>query len=88
MSKTISGYCTKYALTKGIFEIRNVEVSQGKYVRRGFGHYVIGKEFFERVEDAEADAIKRAKAKIASLDKQREKLEELAKSPKWKAVGQ
>lgn len=81
----MKGFSTKYALTNGI---REVEVSYGTggYVYtadRYSTQLVPGKTFFKTRKEAELVAQRRATEKIASLEKQIEKLHQLALFPKW-----
>lgn len=89
MGKKIKGYLTKYALTGGIEEISG-EID-GKYInyrQEGGPSYgflaVVGKEFFADRDLALADVKKRAKAKIASLQKQIDKMKKLVAEPKFR----
>jgi hypothetical protein len=77
-------WITKYALTAtGIIEAV-CEVVPGpdgkpKYVRSGHMFEVIGVTAFDSKAAATVNAAKQARRKIQSLDRQREKIEKLAK---------
>lgn len=85
MDEKISGYFVKYALSKGIYEVRDAEL-KGKYVvgNAPFHFFVkFGKDFVRTREEAERVAGAMALAKIASLRQQIAKLEKLATKPHW-----
>jgi len=89
---TVTGYSTKYALTRGIENV----VVRG-YVEEGRGltyvyqvsalspgtQYVLHKTFFLSQADAVANAKKQAVNKIATLRGKISFLEEVCRNPKW-----
>lgn len=86
--EVFTGYCVKYALTSGIFEAEFRTSSSGApYAYRvGDGLYSsmrIGRDVFTSRGEAEAAARAMAERKLKSLEKQRVKLEKLAREPKW-----
>lgn len=72
-------YVTKYALSCGPLVVdAEIKTSGCAYWRdNGFSNYAFGKDFHSNRADALADCERRRKAKIASLDKQRKKLESM-----------
>jgi hypothetical protein len=90
--EVFTGYCTKWCLTRGIFEApfevcasTSGDTMYGKQVRGGYAFCVIGKDVFETREEAEARARKIAERKIAAVKKQLDELEVMAVIPKWDA---
>lgn len=84
----IEGYCVKYALSQGIFkvQVRVSAPSDGPYVythEKYSRQLKVGKDFFEKKEDAEAAAKLMAKKKVESLKKSLIKMQTLAREPKW-----
>lgn len=84
MAAPVRGYCTKYALTRGIVPV-TVEV-HGEYAY-GVGalnrcQMRIGRDFFEDMQAAREDAKARARRKLASIDKVRKRIAALADEPK------
>ncbi|AXW87796.1 hypothetical protein AU509_11990 [Lonsdalea britannica] len=76
--KTI--YVTKYALTKGPFEVEAEVRDDGKsaYWRDNYHtNSAYGKEFYATKESAIADCERRRKERLASLKKQIAKLEKM-----------
>ncbi len=73
-------YVTKYALTSGPFSV-DAEVSDtgsmAYYRLGGYPQYAHGKDFHLTQENALADCERRRKAKIASIEKQKVKLEKM-----------
>lgn len=72
-------YITKYALTKGVFEITASNIgSEGmiKDVANNYNYYLKG-DWYENIEDAKKDAEQRRRKKIISLQKQIDKLNKL-----------
>ena len=73
-------YVTKYARTEGPFSV-DAEIShEGKMASWKDGYYpqhAHGKDFHLTQEDALADCERRRKAKIASIEKQKVKLEKM-----------
>lgn len=75
-------WITKYALTRGIFKAEGCEVREG-YVCRASGRcssadYLfvkLGAGAFETESEAMGDALKKVRAKLASLAKEKAKLE-------------
>lgn len=69
-------YVTKYALTRGVKEVK-ARAQTGKWVIPVgyFAQYKIGRDVFDNLPDALADAEKRRAKKIAALRRQIEKLE-------------
>jgi len=87
-----TGYCTKWCLTRGIFEApfevcasTSGDTMCGKQVRGGYAFCVIGKDVFETREEAEARAIAVAARRILAVKKQLKTLQEQAITPKWEA---
>lgn len=81
-----TGYMTKYALTAGIKTVHGTAYGDWIYVKASFGNSIQlreGRDFFEREEDAVANARERARKQIKLIDRQRKKLEKLALEPKW-----
>lgn len=85
--KKLSGHCTKYALTRGIIACKaETGWAEAGYVY-GIGPGVgsvqmrVGRDFFVSLADAKKNALARAHAKLASLDKERAKV--LALANEW-----
>lgn len=87
---TISGWCTKYALTQGIFKLEeciavnsshNAEI---KYARKGLFFLEIGRNFFVDRDLAVKNAQERATRAILALDKKRAKLEAIKLTPHFR----
>ncbi|HGK4675219.1 TPA: hypothetical protein ACJ2WV_004520 [Kluyvera georgiana] len=80
MSKLTKIYVTKYALTAGAF-ITDAEIKDGGrfavYCHGSFPAYAYGKDFWLTEEEALADCERRRAAKIASIEKQKSKLEKM-----------
>ncbi|MFP1808905.1 hypothetical protein [Lonsdalea quercina] len=76
-------YVTKYALTVGIIAVqgRIADTSPNMlcYITDDWRYtqYAHGKEWHDNLADAIADCERRRKAKLASIEKQRQKLEKL-----------
>lgn len=75
-------FSTKYALTAGIqtFEAKGEHFKKDDYVYQNDGYrnqFVFGRNCFESIDEAIADAEAQRKKKIQSLLKQIEKLEAL-----------
>lgn len=74
-------YVTKYALTEGPFKVDAILDVNGKMaeyrIGSGYAQYAHGKEFWLTEEEAIADCERRRKAKIASIEKQKAKLEKM-----------
>jgi hypothetical protein len=82
-----TGYCTKYALTKGVFSAP-FEVCQGKYARQlkgGIAWCTIGRDVFIDRAEASVNAKERAWRKVKSLEKSLAAMQKLALEPKWEA---
>jgi hypothetical protein len=80
MNNSVTVYCTKYALTTGIFQLTGEITATGNFTEAsGFqlGHYLSRAEYRLSREDAIADFEKRRAANIASLRKQIAKLEKM-----------
>jgi hypothetical protein len=86
MTNFIEVYCTKYALTQGIFKLEGEMVEDGKYFAerklstRGagiYGLFLSPKDFCLTEEEALADFHKRKLAKISALQRQIQKLQSL-----------
>jgi hypothetical protein len=78
MADSITVYCTKYALTRGIYLLKGKLRESGKYFSEdagpGLGHFLNSKEFHLTKEAALADYHRRRAEKIASVRKQLTKL--------------
>ncbi|MEH3454061.1 hypothetical protein [Phytobacter diazotrophicus] len=74
-------YVTKYALTEGPFKVDaklDVDAKMVEYrIGSGYSQYAHGKDFWLTEEEAIADCERRRKAKIASIEKQKAKLEKM-----------
>ncbi|MEH5098952.1 hypothetical protein PO486_13790 [Atlantibacter hermannii] len=75
-------YVTKYALTSGPFVVTGAELEhEGKmaswWASNGYLVCAHGKDFWLTEEDALADCERRRKEKIASIEKQKVKLEKM-----------
>lgn len=74
-------YITKYALTDGPYEVDAEILFDGAMAswkpEGSFKMTAHGKEFWTTKEDALADCERRRKAKLASIDKQRIRLEKM-----------
>lgn len=89
---TPKGFCTKYALTRGIVATRaersnGTRLNEGRYLyARGGGlgatQMVLGRTFFESLDDARENAKAQALRQIKALKIQIAKLEKLAEEPK------
>lgn len=85
----MKGYCTKYALTQGIFEVKVVNRSDAYvYVLpiSGNGHQIQlrdKKTFFESKSDAIWAAKQMAKKQMALTKKRLTELRELSMQPRW-----
>ena len=93
----MKGYMTKYALTQGIVEVETghygeelprdngvtYRYTKAPGVGNGTIQLVDGRDFFADRDAAEADARRRARRKVASLEKSLAKMRRLAESPKW-----
>lgn len=78
------GWCTKYALTRGIIKVRGERVEHYGRVYLSTGHYgtlVVGAEVFWEFDSANENAKTRAARQIALLEKKIAKMRELAKTP-------
>ena len=82
------GFCTKYALTAGIFEVGAGTVSTSResrvYPSGVASGLEVGSEWFQTREAAESNARSRAHKKIDSLKRQIAALEKLTEAPKWR----
>lgn len=78
-------YVYKYALTEGIYEHKGKleQTNRGKGVWTGLNFLIVGRDCALTIDEAEAEARKRAERKLASLEKQKEKLCQLAITPRW-----
>lgn len=76
--QVLKGFCTKYALTQGIFPV-DVETTDGMYfyTLERFRVQLTSREFFVDYEDAVKDAESRRVKKIQALEKQITKLQKL-----------
>lgn len=74
-------YVTKYALTDGPWTAEAEVSKDGKSAHwkdvKGFHWFMYGKDFWLTKEEAIADCERRRKAKIASIEKQKAKLEKM-----------
>lgn len=74
-------YVTKYALTAGPFKVeaRLIEGKSMATYRAGDGYpiYVHGKDFWLTESEALADCERRRAAKLASIEKQKKKLNDM-----------
>ncbi len=73
-------YVTKYALTNGPFKVEAEIKYDGDFASwraDGYPQSASGKDFWLTEEEALADCERRRKAKIASIDKQKIKLEQM-----------
>jgi hypothetical protein len=79
MRKQITVYCTKYALTQGIFQLTGHLVESGKYFSEDagsrIGMFLNDKDFSLTKDGAISQFEKKKAAKIASARKQLAKLE-------------
>lgn len=89
MVKNFVGYSTKYCLSVGIQKVSvHRHDPESKYVYtadRYSTQLVIGRDFFEKKEDAIAAARKATDNKIKLLKKQIARLEKFTVNPKWEA---
>ena len=82
-------YLTKYALTRGIITctVGQVLKEGGKDYYKGEGmHWTLSpmnRDAWDEPEAAEADARRKARRKIESIQKQLKRLEPLAELPLW-----
>ena len=90
--EVFTGYCTKWCLTRGIFESpfevvpsTNGDTLYGKQLRGGYAFCVLGKDVFETREEAETRAIAVTARRILAVKKQLKTLQEQAVTPKWEA---
>lgn len=70
-------WCSKYALTEGVFEFEPTSINETYAWKDGWSMLKLGRDAWERKEDAIADAEKRRVRKIASVRKQLAKLEKM-----------
>lgn len=90
--KIVSGFCTKYALTVGIYPVKVKRTGKSKYVyvvpEDGSNEWqyqlMLGTNFFEGKAAAELKAVEMASKRLESLNKERKKLEDLLERPKWR----
>lgn len=86
MEKTMRMVMSKYALTKGLYEIDVQKDPASKYVHEAFDwHFTslkIGKDVHYTWEEAIEEGYRKKEAKIASLKKQLTRLMELEIKPK------
>jgi hypothetical protein len=85
MNESVTVYCTKYALTTGIFCLTGRITQDGYFSEASVGRigYFLGRSDYRlNREDAIAEFEKRKTAKIASLRKQIAKLEQMEPSIK------
>lgn len=79
MKEQVTIYCTKYALTQGIFQLTGHLVENGKYFSEDasgrIGIFLNSKEFCFTEEEAMSQFERKKAAKIASARKQLAKLE-------------
>lgn len=71
-------YVTKYALSSGVFKTDAVLKNDGTFASwhyNGWPQYASGKDFWLTEAEALADCERRRAAKLASIEKQRKKLE-------------
>lgn len=73
-------YVTKYALSSGAFQV-DAEIkyngTMASYRKNGWPQTAHNKDFWLTKEEALADCERRRKAKIASIEKQKTKLEKM-----------
>lgn len=88
----MKGYCTKYALSQGIFEVEIRPIVREPYVytvRNEYGssmQLILNKNFFTDRAAAEENARQQAVRKITSIKKQLSALEKLKREPKWRGA--
>ena len=73
-------YVTKYALTEGPFKVEAEIKHEGTYASwraGGYPHSAQGKDFWLTREEALADCERRRTNKLASIEKQKVKLQKL-----------
>jgi hypothetical protein len=79
MKEQVTIYCTKYALTRGIFQLTGHLLENGKYFSEdagtGIGIFLNSKEFCFTEEEAVSQFEQKKAAKIASAREQLAKLE-------------
>lgn len=75
MTKTY--YVTKYALTKGIIEVKGAQITESGSLTKGVWFYINKGDFFETAEAAQERAKEMANNKLNSLNKQIGKLNDL-----------
>lgn len=73
-------YVTKYALSSGPFKIQDATLKEGDsyawwWTENGYRQSAYGKDFWLTEAEALADCARRRTAKLASIEKQRKKLE-------------
>lgn len=79
----MKGYSTKYALTQGIFPVEVRQHGDFVYTTDRSTQMKLGRDFFETREEAETEALRMAKTKSASLNKQIKNLEPLTRKAEW-----
>ena len=91
--KTLKGFCTKYALTAGIYPVTcsSQHANDHNYVytvtdgRNAYRTKLIyGKNFFLTREEAEAEAVRMAERKCRSLSLKLEQVRRLVATPRWR----
>jgi hypothetical protein len=89
--KTEQGFCTKYALTQGIFEV-TIDLDYGGGSGNTYAYALGGRvplqlkrgaEFFKTREEAETNAKQRAQRKAESLRRDLQRMEVMATHPVW-----
>lgn len=86
--KRLTGYCTRYALTAGIYPVTVETDPDLKYAYttdRWKTQLVLGKTFFKTLDEAKAQARELATKRVANLEKQIRKLKQLTIEPKVQA---
>lgn len=88
MADSIKGFCTKYALSRGIYPVTVRRSSSGnaRYLYttgRDAAQLVVCRDFFTDRSAAEEAAKAAAAKRIVSLKRQIRELESLVETPKW-----
>lgn len=78
-------WCTKYALTEGIFRVYG-DIAQEKYIKTDGGLFLrLNRDAFVDIVDAEANAHERAQRRLKAIKKEEQNIRLKIKQWNWAA---